>query len=126
MSYMTVEITTTTDGPFQLSALFVPGASIAGVTITPSAAPSGASPGLPAPPPRITKQLVIQADPGNTTNFAYVGTDASLLPAAGGGIGHSLAAGDALILEDVALTGVFLSANADTVKINIIASGGFQ
>jgi hypothetical protein len=120
MSYMTVDITTAADGPFQLSALFAPGATITGVTITPSSA------SLPETPPRIVKQLVLQGDPGNTTKLGYVGTDASLLPAAGGGIGNALRAGDVLVLEDVALAGVWLSASADGTKINVIANGGFQ
>jgi hypothetical protein len=126
MSYMTVDITTAADGPFQLSALFAPGATITGVTITPSAAAVDPSPGLPAPPPRIAKRLVLQGDPGNITKLAYVGTDASLLPTSGGGIGNSLRAGDVLVLEDVALTGIWLSASADATKINVIAQGGFQ
>jgi hypothetical protein len=118
MSYLTVDITTASDGPFQLSALFaIGGGTIAGATVTPSS---------PATPPRIVKELIIQADPGNSTNFAYVGTDATLLPTSGGGIGNSLAAGDPLILHDVALAGVYLSASANGVKINVIANGGFQ
>lgn len=127
MSYLTVDITTASDGPFQLSALVAPGASITGATITPSAAATSSSPGLPAPAPRIAKQILIQADPGNSSNLVYVGTDSSLLPTSGGGIGASLAAGDFLpALENVPLTGVWLSASANSTKINIIIQGGFQ
>lgn len=116
MSYLTADITTASDGPFDVAKLFA-GGTITGVTLTPAA---------PATPPRIARQCIIQADPGNTTNLVYVGTDASLLPTAGGGIGNSLAAGDSLTLEDVALTGVYVSASANGVKMNIIAQGGFQ
>lgn len=116
MAYLTAAITTHTDGPFQLATLFE-GGTIAGVTLTPAA---------PEKPPRIAKQCIIQADPGNTTNLIYVGTDATMLPTSGGGIGNSLAAGDTLILEDVPLTGVYLAASADSAKVNVIAQGGFQ
>jgi hypothetical protein len=116
MAYLTATITVATAAPFQLSSLFALG-SATGVTVTPTA---------PAKPPRIAKQLIIQADPGNSTNFAYVGTDASMLPTAGGGVGNSLAAGQPLILLDIALTGVYLAASAAGVKINVIARGGFQ
>lgn len=126
MSYLTVDITTAADGPFQLSALLVPGASIAGVTVTPSAAAAGSSPGLPAPAPRIVEELLVQGDSGNTTKLACVGTDASLLPASGGGVGNSLAAGQTITLHKVPTTGVWLSASADATKINLILNGGFQ
>jgi hypothetical protein len=117
MAYMTVTFTDATKGPYSLAKLFA-GGTIAGVTLTPA---------TPATPPRIANQLTIQGDPANSTSLGYVGTDATMLPTAGGGVGYSLSAtGVPLVLTDVALTGVFLGASANGTKINVIAQGGFQ
>lgn len=127
MSYLSADITTAADGPFQLSALFkIAGGTIAGVTVTPSAAASGSTPPLPAPAARIPQQTVVQADPGNGSNLIYVGTDGSLLPTAGGGTGIVLAAGVSYTFVDTPLTGIWVSASANGTKLNAIASGGFQ
>ena len=117
MAYMTVTFTDATKGPYSLATLFA-GGTIAGVTLTPA---------TPAKPPRIANQCTIQGDPGNSAGLGYVGTDASMLPTAGGGVGYSLTAtGVPLVLTKEPLTGVFLSASANGVKINVIAQGGFQ
>jgi hypothetical protein len=117
MAYLTVNFTDATKGPFSLATLFA-GGTITGVTLTPAA---------PAKPPRIASQVIIQGDPANSTNLGYVGTDATMLPTAGGGVGYSLSAsGVPLVLTDVALTGVFLGASANGTKINVITQGGFQ
>lgn len=115
MAYLTVDITNASDGPFSLATLFA-GGTIAGVTLTPA---------VPPKPPRIVAQLLLQADPANAGDV-LVGTDASMLPTAGGGTGQDLQAGSGLQLNNVALTGVFISATAAPAKVNIIANGGFQ
>ena len=117
MADLTVTFTDATKGPYSLATLFA-GGTITGVTLTPAA---------PAKPPRIASQLTIQGDPGNSANLGYVGTDATMLPTSGGGVGYSLSStGVPLVLTDVALTGVFLGASANGTKINVIAQGGFQ
>ena len=117
MAYLTVTFTDSTKGPYSLAKLFG-GGTITGVTLTPAA---------PATPPRIPAQTVIQGDPGNSSNLGYVGTDATMLPTSGGGIGYSLTAtGIPLVLTDTPLAGVFLGASANGVKINVITQGGFQ
>lgn len=127
MSYMTVLFTDNTLGPFRLSDLFAAAAAgntIPGVTLTPS---SAGPPALPRTPPRIAKQLIMQADAGNSDIPINIGTDASMLPTAGGGIGASLIAGQFLTLEDAPLDGVYISCTQDTeAALNIIVQGGFQ
>jgi hypothetical protein len=115
MAYLTAEITDDSKGPFSLAELFE-GGSITGVTLAPTA---------PAKPASTPRQVFVQADPGNSTNHIYVGTDASMLPTSGGGA-YSLAAGDSIVFENASLEGIFVSASASNIKVNVIAQGGFQ
>ena len=116
MAHLTAQITVQADGPYQVSALFA-GGTITGVTLTPAA---------PAKPPRIASQLVISPAPGNSAALIYVGTDANLLPASGGGTGIVLSAtSPPLVLTDVDLAGVWVSCSA-AATLSILAQGGFQ
>ena|SRR5580658_8626689 len=119
MAYMTVTFTDTTKGPFNLLTLWkaaIAGSLPAGVTVTPA---------TPATPPRIAAQLPIQNDE-NSAGTLYVSTDASALPTAGGGVGQKLDPGGATEFLNQPLTGVYLSASANSTIANILAEGGFQ
>jgi hypothetical protein len=117
MAYLTVNITIAADGPFNAATLFG-GGTITGATLTPA---------TPAKPPRIANQLIIAAAPGNGANLIYIGTDASLLPTSGGGTGIVLSAtSQPLVLTDIDLAGVYISASANTTSFSMIAQGGFQ
>jgi hypothetical protein len=124
MAVITVTITAIADGPFQLLKLFqaaASGASVPGVTIT----PSGSTP--PETAPSKPGFLMIEADETNASNYLYTGDQN--LPATGSSYSRKLAAGDVDQREGggtFPLAGVYINASADGVIANITATGGFQ
>lgn len=122
MTTIQVTITTPASGPFNVLKLLEGDTYAGAVTIVPT--PAAGPPVVPATPPRIANQLVMQGDAGNSTNTIYWG-DENL--AANGAGGHELAAGVyAPALTDVPLSGVFVSGSSGSPKVVITAQGGFN
>lgn len=117
---VTFTITDSTKGPFNLAAVIATAialGSTTGLTVAPTA---------PAKPPRIANEIKVQPDPANT-GIAYLGTDANLLPTAGGSTGIQLAATSATqTLTNISLAGVYFAGSANGTKISFLIQGGFQ
>lgn len=118
MASITVTINTPASGPFNVARLFAGFTYSGAVTIVPAA---------PLQPQSKPQYMSVQADPGNTTNFVYVG-DKNLTPAVTGDTGTVLAAGASNVVQNVveAIAQRWVNASAATAKLNIEVLGGFQ
>lgn len=118
MASIRVTINTPASGPFQVSKLFAGNTYSGAVTIAPV---------VPLQPQSKPLYMSIQADPGNTTNFIYVG-DSKMTPVNAGAWGEALAAGVSTKVQDVveAIAQRYVNASAATAIVNIEVLGGFQ
>lgn len=117
MANISVTINTPASGPFNLAKLFAGNNYSGAVTILPA---------TPLTPPSKPDTLIIQSDPGNTTNFALFG-DKNLTPASSA-TGIRLAASAILLIQnrEQALAQRWVNGSAATVVINIYCEGGAQ
>jgi len=115
MAYLTASFADAAPGPYSIAQLFS-GETLAGVTILPAA---------PATPPRIAKRLILQNQ--SDTAILLVGTDSSMEPSAGGGVGlYAEPNASPVTFEDVPLDGIFISFSEANGVVGVIAQGGFQ